>query len=611
MIHVVIGHRGTGKTSLGKRALFYNPEAIVIDLDEEIATREHATVENIFKQKGEAVFRQLEQKYFFEILQRFDESTQSIYVIVGGGFEVEKLPSNVFILFIKRSSDAQGRIFFNRVRLNPEVPPLEEYLMRYEVRQTKFLACHHFCYEVPEGLTEYFKEIEHDSVQSGASVVLNVEQLILNQSFQTDFCYTLHPQDFNVPARLNHLFELVRQNKIGALELRDDLLSKTQIFDVLRILPVRKVLLSLRRSNSAELMEQVALLPGVELWGIDCDQEYWNEKVLRFSEPVTFKIISTHDSSLPTFAPPPGWVVKWSPILETWEQLGEGLGWKLQNPNAIFLPRSEEGRWTWLRLLLSSRQRLNFLRLSNASASDQPSLFESLLYQKIAPSDVIAGVMGYPVAHSFSPIFHADAFAQKQIPYFRFALRETEWKDAMSFFEKYREFFDLRMASVTSPLKKQAAQLSQQTVSACNTLTKNSKDGTFEGSNTDEYGFLEAFREHLKGHILLWGGGGMVDTVKRACEKAGVESFTHLSSRLPEYKGFDLERPYTIVWAAPSSELTQYPNKEISIVKILDLNYFESSFGRNQALAKKNEYHSGYEMFVLQAKKQQEIWGLK
>ncbi len=221
--------------------------------------------------------------------------------------------------------------------------------------------------------------------------------------------------------------------------------------------------------------------------------------------------------------------------------------------------------------------------------------------------------MGFPVLQSFSPIFHADAFARRDIPYFRIAIRESEWKESMNFFDRFRDLFDIRMASVTSPLKKIAAQTSKKSegLSACNTLTMKDGESIYLGENTDQHGFFKAFQDHLKGHILLWGGGGMVEAVQRACEKAGVLSFTHLSSRRPEYKGFDFDRPYTVIWAAPSSDLTQYPNKEIEIVKILDLNYFESSFGRNQALAKKNEYHSGYKMFVEQAKKQQEIWSLR
>ena len=613
MIHVVIGHRGTGKTSLGKRIRFYHPEYLVLDLDEEIERRAQTSIENIFKQEGESQFRQLEQKYFFEILNELQETSQEAYVIVGAGFEVENIPATVSILLICRSSDAQGRIFFNRTRLHPEVPPLEEYFLRYESRQTKFLATHHFCYEVPEGLGEYFNEISNDPVKSESSTVLKVEQSILNQSFQSNFCYTLHPQDVSVPKRMEVLVEMVRRGNLKTLELRDDLLSRTQIFDLLRLLPNQKILLSLRRNDSADLAEQVAILPQVELWGIDCDEKFLSEKILLTDIHASLKIISSHDESIPSAQLPPGWIMKWSPLISSWQKLAAGLHWKLRNQSAIFLPRSEEGRWTWLRLLLSQRQALHFIQLSHASASDQPNLFESLLFEKVNSSKQIAGVMGSPVRHSFSPVFHADAFAAKQMPYFRFLVRETEWHDAMNFFNTFRDYFDLRMISVTSPLKKLAAQTSQHApgLSACNTLTLFEGQNTFQGDNTDEAGFFEAFHEHLKGHVLLWGGGGMVESVERACEKAGVLSFTHLSSRLPDYKQFDFDREYTIVWAAPSSEQTQYPNKEIKIVKILDLNYFESSYGRHQALAKKNEYHSGYEMFVCQAQKQQEIWSLK
>ncbi len=322
MIHVVIGHRGTGKTSFGKRILFYHPEAVVLDLDEVISQREQVTIEHIFKEQGEDVFRQLEQKYFSELMAEYHGSRHEIYLVVGGGFEVDRIPKNIPILFIKRSSDSQGRIFLNRVRLQPELTPLEEYFMRYEIRETKFLACHSVCYEVPEGLSEYFKEIELNIEQRDSSLVLKVEKTILDQSFETDFCYTLHPQDVSVPLRMELICQMVSRGNVGVLELRDDLLSKTQIFDVIRKLPDKKILLSLRRTDSAELLEQIVLLPGVRLWGLDCDKQYWSQQILEIATGDFLKIISSHDASLPSFEVPNGWIMKWSPLISDWAGLG-------------------------------------------------------------------------------------------------------------------------------------------------------------------------------------------------------------------------------------------------------------------------------------------------
>ncbi|MFN7905620.1 MAG: shikimate kinase [Pseudobdellovibrionaceae bacterium] len=610
MIQIIIGHRGVGKSSLGRRMQIYFPEKTVLDLDVEISKAENKEITEIFKQDGEASFRKLEQKHFKKIYTDLVKKMNDAVITVGGGFEVENLPKEVEVIFLQRNTDMDGRIFLDRVRLNDQVTPLEEFLQRYEPRQKRFEKAYDFCYQVPEGMTEYFLELQKSEKTVNQSLVIEIEKLILTKNFQTAFGYTVQTEDIQNAKRFEQLKNLVLADKIGFLEARDDLLTKTQIFELLRQIPQGKILLSFRQLNSLALAEQVVLLPGIQLWGVDCEQEFFEDTFINLFESTAKKFISSHGDHIPQILPTRGWEIKWSPLVSSWKELRRAMQWKFENPKICLFPRSVDGRWYWVRLLLSRYQKLNFLCLGRQSAVDQPTLFDCLLYAKLQVHGIMAGVMGFPIHHSFSSLYHADYFAKKNIPYFRLSINESEWSEAWSFFEVFKDRFDLQLASVTSPLKQLAAKFSdnQTNLNSCNTVMQEPKEQKFSGFNTDEPAFVKAFGKDLQNHILMWGGGAMIEVIKSACETAGALSFTQMSSRQMDFKNFDFEKNYVLVWAAPLSDQTLYPHKDIKIEKILDLNYFENSFGRNLALARKIPYESGYEMFRLQALHQQKIW---
>lgn len=604
MIQVIVGHRGVGKSSLGKRIQNYFPEMQVLDLDAEMAQQEGQSVSEIFQQKGEAYFRGLELRCFQQIYQQLSQKNQKSYLIVGGGFPVDKIPQEAKILFVSRSTDRQGRIFLDRPRLNSFLTPLDEFHERYVPRQDQFQKHHDFFYQIPEGMLEYFYTQEKKS-----SLLFAIERTLLKDSFQTKFGYTIQAHDFENPRGMNTLLRWVEKNQIGFLELRDDLLSQEQIQNVLQRVRNQKILLSLRALDSAVHAQSLVEKYSQSIWGIDCDFQYVQKNLFKWSVHLPLKIISSHQNHIPSFDLPSGWKLKWSPFLPAWQDLNATFSWVMDNPQVIFLPRSADGRWSWIRLLLSARQPLNFMQMSSSSALDQPSLFECLLQQEISFHGSLAGVMGEPVQHSHSLVFHADYFLQKQMPYFRFAVPESEWMSAMKFWEQNKRNLQLQAASVTAPLKKNAAALADNhsPYASCNTLVKDS-DEKWHGHNTDDFGFFEAFKNHLKGHILMWGGGGTIEVIQTMCQRAGALSFQQMSSRKPQDEGFDFSKEYILVWAAPSLEETQYPAKEMQISCILDLNYFENSYGRNLALARKIPYISGHEMFRLQAEQQQKIW---
>jgi shikimate kinase len=74
----VVGFMGAGKSTVG-RALAHRLGRNFFDLDEEIESAEHASISEIFAQRGEAEFRRIES----EILRR--HVSQTAVVALGGG----------------------------------------------------------------------------------------------------------------------------------------------------------------------------------------------------------------------------------------------------------------------------------------------------------------------------------------------------------------------------------------------------------------------------------------------------------------------------------------------------------------------------------------------
>lgn len=80
----LIGYRGTGKTSLG-RILSIKLNQIFVDTDDLIVESEGMLIPEIFKQKGEEYFREIEHNILEDISQRND-----MIIATGGGMVIRE-----------------------------------------------------------------------------------------------------------------------------------------------------------------------------------------------------------------------------------------------------------------------------------------------------------------------------------------------------------------------------------------------------------------------------------------------------------------------------------------------------------------------------------------
>ena len=139
MLTLLIGHRGTGKSSFLKRLEHYHANTsahstssvvLFFDLDILIEAQTQKSILQIFQEFGETEFRKLEIQQFLFFLKQNDWTTRDLILAVGAGF-----PLNLFIdslkqtqfLWIRRETDNLGRIFLNRPRLKSTQTYQEEY----------------------------------------------------------------------------------------------------------------------------------------------------------------------------------------------------------------------------------------------------------------------------------------------------------------------------------------------------------------------------------------------------------------------------------------------------------------------------------------------------
>ena len=66
--------------------------------------------------------------------------------------------------------------------------------------------------------------------------------------------------------------------------------------------------------------------------------------------------------------------------------------------------------------------------------------------------------------------------------------------------------------------------------------------------------------------------------------------------------------PVVLIWASGTFKDLQLPPSTWNISHVIDLSYMKSSYGAEIALKRQISYRSGIDMFMAQARAQQEFW---
>lgn len=579
MLTFLVGHRGVGKTSLLKRIKKYlNGNGQFFDLDQEVERKTGVSTFSFFEQHGEKKFRSQEIEALGALLEKL-QTDVDVFIAVGAGFE-GKFPQKCRVIWVRRQTDEQGRIFFNRPRLDLRKSALNEFLERKKSRDQRYLEQSHFSLFLREGVEDY---------DAGE------ESFFLGRPDNKGLCTYSHENK----SAITYLF-------CELLEVRDDF--SAPVDDELHN---TSILYSYRDSKRKSSVRPKSLDEYVKLkdWALELGEPSPDEE---------FDIISLHErkygvslgeffEKLELFGKEK--ILKAAPIVESFCELYEGFCWQQKQPNRrVFLPRSKNGRWMWFRLFMKEKMPLNFWRLGKGSAIDQPFLLHWLNTQK---NEKFAAVLGDPVEHSRTPVEHQNFFKSYGCSVFSVQVCEDEWEEALPVLQK----MGMVAAAVTAPLKKKAFQSCHQLSSEAQNLqvvnTLFLPQEKVCGHNTDFWGLSKSVEKLDLGEpVVVWGGGGMLPVLEKVFKEAFfISARTGRARKGPEsLKKLCLEGVRTLVWACGSRNGIQIPPKELNLERVIDLSYNEDSKAREIALEFNAKYVSGLGFFKEQAQGQRDYW---
>jgi len=615
---LIVGHRGAGKTSFLKRIQLYCPTAHCFDLDREIERREGLSVSEIFESKGEAAFRALEISCLAEIEARVSHETSSdVFVAAGGGFSGET-PNSWSCWWLRRKTDADGRIFLDRPRLDPQTSALNEYRVRFEQREPRFARMADRVWTLSEGF-DFANEIERAWVCDEISGISG------------EFCFSKREAELyrRRPAELHRRLKM----SYRTYELRDDLLEADDFAHLAAEIPPDKLLLSFRDLRRFE--QSLAVLKKFQPHHVDWALELGDcpEGLVKHvaGNPEIQLIFSLHQPALVQTAHGSASLLKYSPEIETFSELIFGhRWWQEDSQRRVFLPRSNRGQWDWYRRLIGASSRLNFVSdgLVDGSSRDQPILFDYLRSEKLLTRgrQGFLAVLGDPVRHSLTPAEHyAFASARNEDTMAIRISRDEDFALAVEFLAE----LGLKHAAVTSPLKKPAAEfVCRQSLrhqaphhiesDVINTLLK--QGGSWIAENTDVIGLSRAWAEMknslqptLSSEVVVWGAGALLESLQRVIPHARLFSArTGAPREASDGKMTETLNPEVLIWGigrAQFEELgSRWPENAWHPKIIFDLGYGDDSPAKEYALKLGAKYFSGHIFFRQQAQAQREFW---
>lgn len=609
----LIGHRGVGKTSLLERIRTYHADAgrkvECFDLDAEIERRTRRSVQEIFAGSAEAEFRRIERETFSALDQETLSHKCDVFVALGAGFDPSAIPDSWRALWVRRPTDALGRVFTDRPRLNPEKPPFVEYVDRFAARDRVFRARADEVLILDEGLEGA------ESAERG---------FILGDLRDLGGALTVMPGSFRNEASFETWVAARIAWGIRWFELRDDLLNEKQMGDAIRHLPEDRVLVSLR--DKKRLRSSVHF---IERQNASFD---WP---VEFGAPPAGRsptFLSLHErrngetlaQALARFPVSTDSIFKAALPVRDFHELEEAHAWWSAFPDGrVILPMSDDGRWGWYRLRSGGDSQLGFFRESEGSSFDQPTLLQ-WIRQRVIDHDSLrakatarngiryAAVLGDPVRHSRTPMEHREFFARIGAPVYAIRMARDEWSEhALEFLRS----LGMTWAAVTAPHKEHASALCSkldrvaEELRAVNTLQWDERRKIWEGVNTDREGFSTLIDGLKIDRATVWGGGGTLAMIRSVLPQAEFFSSRTGENRTAGGRTATDCQPETVLWAAGAEGAS--PPETWRPKLVIDLNYAENSPAREFAMSRGSRYVSGLRMFRVQAELQREFWDLE
>ena len=535
-IHLIIGHRGAGKTTWCAEIKKYfqrkKLSVLWLDIDQEIEKKTQQTLNQFFL-KGERFFRKLENQTAQECFKKAKNFKGLSFISAGAGFQGD-IPSNIHVIHLQRPSDFIGRVFFDRPRIFKKIKPFEEYQKLILKRQPVYQKQRHSIFT----RLDYFTSFQNwDKVffgeplpfQNGVLTLVENKIPVSEKTFQ---------------------FFLDQKLKWGLkyFELKDNENSQEFLMKILCYIPLEKILFSFREKKSRlfeSFFQKIFSLDFHNIFQKDFGNENfnkffknqetfinksgnrkitadwpieWGENIFqkKFSNKITW-IYSLHHREpcgsfqkvLDQFSKVKEGYLKLAVEVHSLEELWQGHLWQKKDPQRrSFYPRSQEGRWKWYRLLFGQNQLLYFIKEDCFDGVlDQPVMAESVQWS--GRNESFACVLGDPIEHSATPYEQEDFFKNKGWPVLKILMKENEMNSRNI---KILENLGMKFSAVTSPLKKKTFMLFQgclkkgsQNKVILKKTVQPAEDTVFKSSKENSLTFLKLQDSPVSSHnTLIW-----------------------------------------------------------------------------------------------------------
>ncbi len=509
---LIVGHRGTGKTTTGYELAKLG--WAVVDLDQKIEEVAGQTCSDLLA-SDPSKFRELETSTLHTLVNDGTETPR--IVVCGAGAMV--FPDEALVIWLRRENWHHAARD-ERERLRPEISFDEEVAWMKSSREPRWIERSDFVFDIPVGRSPTRVAQEISDVLRWAKVGGGLAQktwLIATTS----------------APRLRFL---VNALSLRGVETRSDLAA-----DCPEDVPL---LASLRTPDPAWLAGHATAD------GFDIDLQFltsvFESRVLDELPPRPI-ILSVHPNEVtPT--------TKDALIAAKAEFVSRYPSWthvetKCAGPGTVAAFQGREGvdtclptstKLNWLRTLFAFTNTQNYL-----APGVKPSRIDDSLSDSIPPMDlqdwamnfglddlsIRAGLVGDPIQRSQGPWWHRKnaEIAGQSLVYLGIPVKLGGLQETLDHLQAY----GVSRISVTSPLKIEAARLSESALPALNTLLF---DGKWTGTDTDADGADAAFQEVRtrglhSGSVLVVGTGGVAAAILRALDGSGFEPVTHLPGR--------------------------------------------------------------------------------
>ncbi len=520
---LLIGHRTSGKTTLGK-LLAADLGCAFHDLDDEIEARTGKSAAQ-WVTENESAFRDLEISTLNEL-----RSAASPAVIAAGGGLCES-PTDLFVVWISREGWETDAIA-TRVRLKPELSPEAEITWMKDTRESRYKRSAHVRLRI---------ERTCSVTQSAARLRILADWLEVSIGSRVMRMSWMRPRDKEDLGRCAAQAALFG---MAGVEIRSDMFDELPELDV-------PTLASLRSDDPGFIAR--AARASV----FDCDTAFVQHLDLRGLTPRPL-IFSTHPddvykeffehlTSLPSFIAQayPEWLdglmLKYAPRVKSWVELRyanqlykvyEKAGNRLS-----FFPQGK--RWKWMRIQrLFAGNQVNFISSGCEEHSHLPPSVDYFLPHCHAPApESFYGVIGGEVEESIGDVFHRAcslSSGEGKDAYVKIQLSATEIDNCLHLLPQ----IGFKGLSVTSPLKR--AVVDSNFVGCGTPLTAGNTLALIKGSfllfDTDEVGMLAALSEIeskgvTPGSAVIYGEGGVSEAVRRALVKRSWLQISSCSAR--------------------------------------------------------------------------------